>query len=152
MNWVTFLHKIKQNQIFRFVVIGVLNTLVDLAVLNLLLYLFRYQGIRVYPILKSISFIIAVANSYIFNKYWVFSVGTSPTIKESGKFFGVNIVGLFLNLVVASSTLFFLVSIFRNTVSTIVMANGSALLGTFAVAVMNFFLYKHFVFKSVGHE
>jgi putative flippase GtrA len=141
--------KIRGSEIVRFVMIGVLNTLVDFAVLNLLLYIFREEGLELYPLLKSISFIVAVTNSYLFNKYWVFLAHSRPTFIESGKFLGANLFGLFLNAGVSSTILFVILAVLGGNMSNIIAANISALSGSLAVAVMNFLFYKHFVFRKM---
>lgn len=142
------LSKIRDSQVARFIIIGILNTLVDFTVLNLLLYIFRDAGLEVYPFLKSVSFIAAVTNSYLFNKYWVFLAHSKPTFNESGKFFATNIFGLFINSLFANFALGALLFVFADSISKILIANLAALCGSVAVAVMNFLSYKHFVFRK----
>ncbi len=145
------INSIKNSEVARFIVIGILNTLVDFAVLNLLLYIFSFVGLKFYPIFKSISFILAVMNSYYFNKYWVFLSHSKPTFHESSKFFIVNITGLFLNLGASSLGILFTLSLFPD-ISRLLVANIGAFCGTATVAVMNFLSYKHLVFRKIGNS
>jgi putative flippase GtrA len=54
-------------QIFKFGVVGVLNTLVDLGLLNLLVY-FGMAAV----LANTISFSAAAVNSFFWNKFWTF--------------------------------------------------------------------------------
>ena len=104
-------------QLAKFVVIGGLNTLVDIGLLTLLIFIFRsYLNINstdvllggavvitFYTLYKSISFITANVNSYYWNKYWTFhkTEGKKST-QEFAQFFFVSIVGFIINVTMAS--------------------------------------------------
>ena len=55
----------------RFVIVGIVNTAVDLGVLNALILLSGtgHSGFS-YSVLKTISFTVALANSYYLNRTW----------------------------------------------------------------------------------
>jgi len=61
-------------QIGRFAVIGILNTVLDFAVLNLLIDATGFNSGSGFIVIKGISFIVAVTNSYYWNKYWAFEI------------------------------------------------------------------------------
>jgi putative flippase GtrA len=67
-------------QIGKFVETGVLNTLVDIGILNLLVW---FSGITagawLIP-LNTLSFLCATTNSYYWNKFWTFKKGGSPNL------------------------------------------------------------------------
>ncbi|HEX7586053.1 MAG TPA: GtrA family protein [Patescibacteria group bacterium] len=147
-------------QIAKFGVIGVLNTLVDLGILSVLIFLFRslfgtkagdiifpLMGITFYSIYKSASFIAANINSYYWNKYWTFD----QTIKEKNRseflqFFAVSIVGFLVNVTVAS-VVFKSVTPFAGFNSDqwgLIGAAAGSILGL----VWNFIGYKFIVFKK----
>lgn len=91
-------------QIWRFVVIGFLNMFIDLAVLNLLIWItgVGHTGVW-YTVFKAISFTVAVVNSYYFNRRWVFrGLEGNKVAVEFSKFIVVSIVGAFVNVGVAS--------------------------------------------------
>lgn len=91
-------------QFWRFVIIGFLNMFIDLAVLNLLIWItgVGHTGAW-YTVFKTISFTVAVVNSYYFNRRWVFRglEGKKVTV-EFSKFIVVSVVGAFVNVGVAS--------------------------------------------------
>ena len=60
-------------QMARFAVVGVINTAVDLAVLNTLIAIsHRGRSGLLYSLFKAISFLVAVLNSYWLNSRWTF--------------------------------------------------------------------------------
>src|SRR5882724_12844167 len=61
------------SQVLKFIVVGILNTAIDLAVLNFLILVFHTgkTGLT-YSIFKAISFLAALANSYLMNRSWTF--------------------------------------------------------------------------------
>jgi putative flippase GtrA len=101
-------------QLSKFIVIGGMNTLLDLGVLSLVTFAFRsffnieskatiIFAITFYSLFKATSFIVANISSYYWNKYWTFQKDSS---EEDGakfiQFFLVSIVGFLINVVVAS--------------------------------------------------
>ncbi len=108
-------------QIAKFVLVGGLNTLMDWGVLAFLIILFdSYLGIKFgdtllvvffvtivyYSLYKSISFIVASINSYLWNKFWTFQRQTTEKVgKEFVQFFTITVIGFLLNVVIASIVL-----------------------------------------------
>src|SRR5690606_14239972 len=85
-----------------FIIVGGLNTLVDFAVLNLLIAVFETPSGTLYSVFKGISFVVAVGNSYIWNKFWTFSSNEKTDPKKVLRFFTVSVVGFGINVIVAS--------------------------------------------------
>jgi len=143
-----FLGRIKPvlYQFAKFAATGVLNTFVDLGVLNLAILLSgQFAGVA-FGVFKAISFLVANANSYFWNKYWAFAVGGSATGSEAVKFLGVSLVGLAVNVGVAA----LLVNVVGSPagLSPKLWANAAALAGVVAALVANFVGYKYLVFKK----
>lgn len=91
-------------QFWRFFLIGLMNMFIDLAVLNLLIWISGIGRTGLwFTVFKAISFTVAVINSYYFNRRWVFKgqEGDKVTI-EFSKFIVVSIVGAFVNVGAAS--------------------------------------------------
>lgn len=83
-------------QLFKFSIIGVLNTLINLAVLYILTEFF---GIY-YIISAIIAFLFAVTNSFLLNKTWTFNEKLIYKTKSKYvKFLSVTISALIVNLI-----------------------------------------------------
>lgn len=139
-------------QLGRFLCIGVLNTALDLAVLNVLIFSFGITA-GLYPIFKGIGFLVAVINSYVWNKYWAFSAGdaTDSIFREQGSFLLISGLGFFLNNVSASAVFVFLSHVSVG-LSSVLIANAAAIVGTLCVLIFNFVGYKFVVFKQHSYE
>ncbi|MDP3993562.1 MAG: GtrA family protein [Candidatus Doudnabacteria bacterium] len=73
-------------QLISFAGIGILNTAIDFAVLNLLAsFLGVYTGIGI-GIINAASFTVAVFHSYYWNKVWAFSRDNSGLVRNIGRF------------------------------------------------------------------
>jgi putative flippase GtrA len=130
----------------RFSVVGLINTAVDLAVLNALIFLTHMgrNGIW-FSIFKAISFLVAVLNSYFINHSWTFgrSVG-ERSVSQAGQFLAVSLLGAVINVSSASYVATFispLHGIERYWPSI------AALAGTASALIFNFLGYKHIVFS-----
>lgn len=132
-------------QIGRFAMVGILNTVLDFAVLNLLMTTTGTDEGAMASTFKGFSFIVAVVNSYYWNKYWTFE-SKKKVNKEFMQFFVVSAIGFGLNVGLFS----LVVNVFGpvGSVSTTAWANVGALAGTLAGIVWNFLGYKLIVFKE----
>jgi hypothetical protein len=70
-------------QFGKFVSVGVLNTFVDVGVLNLQMLVFGTPGTWLYPVMKGISFLAATTNSFLWNKFWTFDSRGPANSKET---------------------------------------------------------------------
>ncbi len=94
--------KIKSShlQLTKYAGVGVINTLVDFAVLNFLIYVFKEVTLATtYIYFKMVSFLFAVVNSYILNKKFVFDSGKRERITEGSLFLIVSVAGLLINII-----------------------------------------------------
>lgn len=85
-------------QAAKFFLVGTLNTLLDLGVLELLSWFFAIEKGVIVTVFKGISFLIATTNSYFWNKYWTF--GKKKEMVRFGeylKFLVVTAIGLLIN-------------------------------------------------------
>ena len=73
-------------QLFRFGIVGGLNTLVDLLVLNTLLLLFPTTHTLTLLTYNSLAYSLGAVNSFVFNKYWTFGHRHPVTRKEVIRF------------------------------------------------------------------
>lgn len=132
-------------QFAKFVEIGILNTFIDMGVLNLLS---RFTGITsgFYLIpLNATSFLVAVTNSYYWNKFWTFKREIKMVRKEFFYFVIISAIGLGIN----SSIVFLGTTIFSPLANLSVGAwmNLVKIFATFVVMIWNFLGYKLIVFR-----
>jgi hypothetical protein len=82
-------------QLKRFAFVGLLNTVVDLAVLNILIFATGrgHNGGFYFTIFKMISFVAAAANSYILNARWTFELKHERNPLEAVRFLASSGVG-----------------------------------------------------------
>lgn len=144
-------------QFGKFFIVGVLNTAIDFAILNLLMWLTNtYEGGNV-AIFNTISFTVAVINSYILNKYWTFSAkgeaapagenkDASKASTEFVKFFIVAVTGWLLNTGILFGITTYVHPLFG--ASAALWANIAKAIATGIVLTWNFIGYKFLVFKK----
>ncbi|WP_420266439.1 GtrA family protein [Candidatus Magnetominusculus dajiuhuensis] len=137
-------------QFIRFALIGVLNTFVDLLVLNVETLITGMKTGTPYALQKGISFLFGVTCSYYLNKHWAFKHKSRHRqgLKFS-LFMTVSVGGALINITVAALSVTYLRPMVNYEVLTAqVWVNIGALLGTAVALAWNFFGYKFFVFKE----
>jgi putative flippase GtrA len=139
-------------QVLRFVIIGVSNTAVDFLVLNGLMLIFGLtaQDPR-FTLFKIISFSIALANSFIWNRLWVFRKEAEKKHernpgKEAAQFFFVSLFSFIVNIGV-STLVYQLGYVYYPEFSPVTLANLGALTGSVTAFASNFLGYKFIVFR-----
>ncbi len=126
----------------KYFLVGSFNTFLDFGVLNLLIFLTAIPSGAWYSVFKSVSFLVAVTNSYFWNKLWTFQSEEGSFIQ----FFAVSIVGFGLNVGVASLIVNVMGPV--GTMSPELWANIGALAAVVISLVWNFIGYKFIVFKK----
>ena len=137
-------------QIGKFIVIGGLNTFIDFGILNFLMLSSGLSAGAGYSGFKGISFVVAVVNSYFWNKYWVFASVGEKQKGEFLKFFIISAIGFGINVGIASFTVN-IVGAPAGIASNLWANIGAALAVVFSL-MWNFLGYKFLVFKGVQTE
>lgn len=125
-------NSVERRSIVRFVIVGTINTGIDIIVFFTLHF---WLAVAVAPA-NILAFLAAVSNSYFMNRYWSFAHRPSqkPTALEYGQFLTVSVLAV--------------------GISTALLVYGQAFLAVaylkFIAAlftpIMNFLLYRYFVF------
>jgi putative flippase GtrA len=139
------LNKTLSYRFIRFAIVGVLNTVLDLAILNLLVHFFHVTTPVVFSVCKGVSFLVAVTNSYFMNKHFAFNQKESKE-GEFSKFFVLSIVGLGINISVASFV-FYVLGQHSSILPPYLITSLSGIMGGMASFILNYFNYAYFVFK-----
>jgi putative flippase GtrA len=148
-------------QLAKYVVVGGMNTLVDLGILTMVILVSKnfgilaedliYSGILTvtfYSIYKGCSFILANINSFYWNKYWTFSQ-KDPTQKSPAQFvqfFTVSLIGLLINVAIASFVFHSIPPLANLSADQWGLVGAAA--GSLAGMVWNFLGYKFIVFEK----
>ena len=147
--WISWLLRKKFLWIFqmaKYLLIGVLATIADLAVLN---FLMLASGITIglwYSVFKGISFIIVTAAKYFGDKFWAFEKMEKEGMrKEFSRFFIVTLIGLGLNIGAASLVVNVVGPQFG--LNETLWANIGGIAAAFGVTAWNFIGYKFIVFR-----
>lgn len=132
--------------VVRFIIIGVLNTLVDLGSLSIFIYFSGLATGWYYTLFKALSFSLALANSYIFNNCFSFkqSDEQGKFFVKMAKFLTVSLGAFLVNIIIASSL---------NRFNFLNLEPGNwgilaALLASLLGIVINFIGYKFWVFRK----
>ena len=134
-------------QFGNFAAVGTLNTLLDLGILNLLIFLTDIASGPYFTAFKAVSFLVGTTNSYFWNKLWTFQNRLPVTFHEYLRFALFTFVGALINVGVAT----FIVNVIGppEGVSLKLWANTGAIIAVFAALFWNFLSYKKIVFKKL---
>jgi len=134
-------------QVGKFALVGALNTLIDLGILNGLIWITGIFSGLWYSVFKGLSFLVATVNSYFWNKHWTFEKKQQIfTPKEFSKFLVTTSIGLLINVVIAS----FVVNIIgpQFGIKEKVWATIGALFAALLAWIWNFLISKFIIFKK----
>lgn len=133
-------------QIGKFTLVGGFNFLLDVTILNSLI--FATGAVKGPPQsgFKAVSFIFGAVSSYLLNKHWTFqSKSNGGASKEILRFAAISSVGFTVN-VAADYVFVNMISSFWE-MKPILWAQFSAVMAAFVAMSWNFIGYKFFVFK-----
>ena len=134
-------------QMAKFFLIGVLTTLFDLGIMNILIWIFSISTGWTYNLFKAISFLCATIAKYWGNKFLAFENKEGKDMKkEFAKFLSITMVSFFINIAVAS----FVVNTIKPQfgLNVIVWANIGGIVASIVGSLWNFIGYKFIVFKK----
>lgn len=128
----------------KFSVVGLINAVVDLAVLNLLLWAYPTEEPWQFVLYNFVALVLANVNSYVLNSLWTFRGQAHPSLKQGGLFALQALVG-----VGVSSALFWIfISYTLNStgLSPVVAGNVAKVISTAIASTLSYFVQRHVVF------
>jgi len=150
----------------KFALVGVLNTLIDVVILNILVFfglktIFIIFGQK-FLLANIISVCVAMINSFVLNKLWTFESKGGNIYQQIFSFFIITVIGMFvIHQIVFSSFYFgfksassFIISIInfiglsRFFSDTFIILNFAKGMAVIASLIWNFIGYKFIVFKK----
>lgn len=136
-----FISFVRNTTFLKFCVVGTLNTLIDVGVLQVLLWMTGIDP-TTSPLLflfVLIAFVTAVINGFVLNKYWTFRMrARKNTARQFIKFLITNIIGLGLTMML----MFLFVQLMQW--DTII----SKLMTSALILIWNFLATKHWTFRE----
>jgi putative flippase GtrA len=149
-------NKIKKlmKQFSKFFIIGVINTLVDIVILNIETIMTGAKEGAPYAIQKGFSFMVAVIFSYFMNKYWAFQdKNKEGEGRKFSQFIFVSLVGMAINMTVATLVVTYLKApingiLHMSFLTDQIWVTVGALCGSASGLIWNFIGYKFWVFKK----
>ncbi|KJR40611.1 membrane protein containing GtrA-like protein domain protein [Candidatus Magnetoovum chiemensis] len=139
-------------QFCRFIIIGLINTVVDFSVLNSATWLSgSTEGVG-YAFQKGGAFIFAAGCSYFLNKRWCFEDDCKHKEgRKIARFLIISTGGLIINVAAATVTVTYLKPFISNEIVRLgvqVWVNIGALFGSASGLMWNFIGYKFIVFRK----
>ena len=136
-------------QVLRFGLVGGLNTLVDLLILNSLLWLFPTISSLMLLAYNALAYSLGAVNSFFFNKYWTFGQKQGTTRRELARFTLTTLCGIGW-----SSIILWLASKALHTlpVNTTVWANASKIVAIAGTVLISYLGMRLWVFVSQAQK
>ncbi|MEN6460090.1 MAG: glycosyltransferase, partial [Syntrophomonas sp.] len=132
-------------QLLKFGATGVLNTLIDFGVFNLLVAITGITSGWEVGLLNGIALALAATNSYVFNRNWTFNTNREYQNEQVQRFIIATLIGMFINSSIVTAVSAFITWV---PVSALIILNGGKLLGAAASSTWNFLTYRNLVFKA----
>lgn len=129
-------------QVFRFCITGLLNTLIDFGFFNLLLLLTGRNDPVALLCINIVSISLAMLNSYILNGRWTFG-NFEPGIGQAARFITASLTGMFINTAIVWA-----VSCLLAGDHMTLWLNLGKGLGAIVSSAWNFFIYRYWVFPA----
>jgi putative flippase GtrA len=143
-------HKQERVRFVRFAIVGTIGAVVDFSVFNLMISVFGIEPV----VANVISFSVAVASNFIWNRYWTYPDSRSKRIRRQlVEFFIVNLIGVLIRTVLFLPLEHFFESFFSGfslPLSNDFLAHNTALAcGMVIVLFWNFFVNRYWTYADV---
>ena len=136
-------------QWFRYCLVGVANTLIDVLILNVLLWRFPTGHVQTLVAYNALAYCGGAASSFFLNKYWTFGRKQRPTSKEAGRF----VISIVLELLSSNGLVWLIGNALHPFIAnTLVWGNASKLLAVAGNAVLSYLVMRFWIFASRSHQ
>ena len=136
-------------EVLRFGLVGGVNTLVDLLVLNGLLFLFPTSSTLMLLAYNALAYSVGAVNSFLLNKYWTFGHRQRTTSRELARFATTTLLGIGWSTVIlwlAGNVLHPLI------VNAALWANASKVFAIFGTVLISYLGMRLWVFVSKSQK
>ncbi|HSM71196.1 MAG TPA: GtrA family protein [Anaerolineales bacterium] len=137
---------------FRFATVGAIGSLIDIGVMNLLTQVFHFPLV----LGGSISFICAVTNNFLGNRYWTYPDSRSRRIRHQfGMFLVVNTIGITIRIPILKYVEPHMAQMFESMAHLSLDAadalakNATLLFAIGVVMLWNFFINRYWTYNDV---
>ncbi|HEX4202900.1 MAG TPA: GtrA family protein [Ktedonobacteraceae bacterium] len=132
-------------QFLRYCLVGGVNTLIDVLVLNALLWRFPTHNVQFLVVENSLAYAGGAVSSFFLNKYWTFQRTQRPTRREVGRF----LISVALELISNDAFLWLAGMALSSCITNgTVWGNASKLLAVAANALLSYLVMRFWVFAS----
>ena len=136
-------------QMMRFGIVGIVNTLIDVLILNILLWSFPTHNANLLLGYNSIAYTFGAINSFALNKYWTFQHKRKPQRRELGRFVVINIVGICCN----DGILWLVARMLHPSIgNNLLWANAAKLVAVAGTMIISYLGLRLWVFANVPQE
>lgn len=130
---------------YKFVLVGCLNTAVDLGILNIAILVFGVEKVYLFPLYATIGFIAATLNSYFWNQHWTFDDTNARGLRSVAWFYVVSIAGFLINVGISTGLVF---AGLPPGFTLVLWENAAKALGIVVSLATNYAGYKYLVFHK----
>lgn len=148
----TLADKKERTRFIRFAVVGAVGSLIDIGVMNLMTQVFNLPLV----LGGSISFVCAVVNNFLGNRYWTYPDSRSRRIRHQfGMFLVVNAIGIAIRIPILKYFEPPLAHLFENMahisfdVADALAKNATLLFAIGVVMLWNFFINRYWTYNDV---
>lgn len=144
--------KKERTRFFKFAVVGAIGSLIDIGVMNLLTQVFHFPLV----IGGSISFVCAVVNNFLGNRYWTYPESRSRRIRHQfAMFLVVNAIGIAIRIPILKyaepplARLFESMAHLSFDTADALAKNATLLFAIGVVMLWNFFINRYWTYNDV---
>ena len=136
-------------QLLRYGLVGAANTLIEVLILNVLLWCFPTSHVQTLVVYNSLAYSGGAASSFFLNKYWTFGRKQRPTGKEVGRF----VISMFLELLSSNGLVWLIGNALHPFIANAILwGNASKLLAVAGNAVLSYLIMRFWIFASRSHN